>query len=102
MHSVSHAPPAIHSETLFRIPDVGPDESEAKMLTLFEKWREGGTGVPIIDAVMRELKATGYASNRARLIASSFLVRDLGVPFYLGALHFQSVCIDYDPCINWG
>jgi deoxyribodipyrimidine photo-lyase len=45
----------------------------------FAAWREGRTGVPIVDAVMREMSMTGYASNRARLIVASFFVRDLGM-----------------------
>ena len=43
---------------------------------LFQKWRKGETGHPLVDASMRELAATGYLSNRGRLIVSSFLVFD--------------------------
>ncbi len=69
---------------------------------LFEIWREGKTGVPFIDANMRELQLTGYMSNRGRQNAASFLVRDLMVNWQMGADYFESLLIDYDPCSNWG
>lgn len=66
-----------------------PDEEE-KMRHNFSVWRDGKTGVPIVDAVMRELRATGYASNRARMITASFCTRDLGqrLPRWLLAHNF--------------
>lgn len=67
-----------------------------------EQWIDGNTGVPFIDANMRELKSTGYMSNRGRQNVASFLVQDLGVNWLLGADYFQSVLIDYDPCSNYG
>lgn len=69
---------------------------------LFELWAEGRTGVPFIDANMRELNATGFMSNRGRQNVASFLVRDLKVNWQMGAEYFESQLIDYDPCSNWG
>jgi len=69
---------------------------------LLELWINGRTGVPFIDANMRELKATGWMSNRGRQNVASFLVRDLKVNWQLGAEYFESQLIDYDPCSNWG
>ncbi len=68
----------------------------------FNKWVNGMTGVPIVDACMRELKYTGYMSNRGRQIVSSFFTKDLGVEWWWGALYFESQLIDYDVCSNWG
>ncbi len=69
---------------------------------LFEKWKEGRTGVPFIDANMRELNETGFMSNRGRQNVASFLVKDLRVNWTWGAAYFESKLIDYDVCSNWG
>jgi deoxyribodipyrimidine photo-lyase len=69
---------------------------------LFNLWAEGNTGVPFIDANMRELAATGWMSNRGRQNVASFLVKDLKVNWQMGAEYFESQLIDYDPCSNWG
>jgi len=69
---------------------------------LFECWRTGQTGVPFIDANMRELIATGYMSNRGRQNVASYLVADLKLDWRLGAEWFESQLIDYDPASNYG
>ncbi len=69
---------------------------------LLNLWVEGRTGVPLIDANMRELAATGFMSNRGRQNVASFLVKDLKVNWQMGAEYFESVLVDYDPCSNWG
>ncbi len=68
----------------------------------FKIWREARTGVPFIDANMRELKFTGFMSNRGRQNVASFLINDLKVNWQIGAEYFESLLIDYDPCSNWG
>jgi deoxyribodipyrimidine photo-lyase len=68
---------------------------------MFEVWATGRTGVPFIDANMRELAETGFMSNRGRQNVASFLVRDLKVNWQMGAEYFESQLIDYDPCSNW-
>lgn len=68
----------------------------------FEKWMNGETGVPFIDANMRELKQTGFMSNRGRQNVASFLTKDLGIDWTWGAAYFESQLIDYDVCSNWG
>jgi len=55
-----------------------------------------------VDAVMRELRMTGYIGNLARQIAASFLVEDLGVDWRVGADWFETLLVDYDPHSNWG
>ncbi|MEM6297199.1 MAG: DASH family cryptochrome [Bacteroidota bacterium] len=69
---------------------------------LFWKWVNGETGNPFVDANMRELKATGFMSNRGRQNVASFLVKDLKVNWQWGAEYFESVLVDYDPASNWG
>jgi deoxyribodipyrimidine photo-lyase len=69
---------------------------------IFEKWRLGETGVPLIDANMKELLATGFMSNRGRQNVASFLVKDLQIDWRWGAAWFESQLIDYDVCSNWG
>jgi len=69
---------------------------------LLNRWVKGETGVPFIDANMKELSRTGFMSNRGRQNVASFLVKDLNVNWQLGADYFESVLIDYDPCSNYG
>lgn len=68
----------------------------------FEQWRNGNTGFPLIDANMRELLATGFMSNRGRQNVASFLTKNLGINWQMGAEWFESQLIDYDVCSNWG
>jgi deoxyribodipyrimidine photo-lyase len=70
--------------------------------TLFNIWAQARTGVPMIDANMRELNTTGFMSNRGRQNVASFLVNDMKVHWLLGAEYFESMLIDYDPCSNYG
>ncbi|MEM9829290.1 MAG: DASH family cryptochrome [Bacteroidota bacterium] len=77
-------------------PDLRDD------IGLFHKWKNGKTGIPFIDANMREINATGFMSNRGRQNVASFLVKDLKVNWTWGASFFESMLIDYDVCSNWG
>lgn len=69
---------------------------------LLQRWIEGNTGVPFVDANMLELKQTGFMSNRGRQNVASYLVKDLKVNWQMGAEYFESILIDYDVCSNWG
>lgn len=69
---------------------------------LFEKWSKGETGVPFVDANMRELLHTGWMSNRGRQNVASFLVKDLCLDWRMGAEWFESMLIDHDVCSNYG
>uniref|UniRef100_A0A061S6U1 Cryptochrome DASH n=2 Tax=Tetraselmis sp. GSL018 TaxID=582737 RepID=A0A061S6U1_9CHLO len=69
---------------------------------LFERWKEGRTGYPLVDANMREIAATGYMSNRGRQNVASFLVMEYGVDWRRGADYFEHALVDYDPALNWG
>eukprot|EP00930_Biecheleria_cincta_P045532 TRINITY_DN31375_c0_g1_i1.p1 TRINITY_DN31375_c0_g1~~TRINITY_DN31375_c0_g1_i1.p1 ORF type:complete len:513 (+),score=99.31 TRINITY_DN31375_c0_g1_i1:44-1582(+) len=67
-----------------------------------QRWKDGCTKDPLVDANMRELKATGFMSNRGRQNVASYLIFDLGVDWRYGAAHFEEHLLDYDPCSNWG
>ena len=69
---------------------------------LFTLWCNGETGNALIDSNMNEVNKTGFMSNRGRQIVASYLTRDLNIDWRLGALYFESVLTDYDPCQNWG
>jgi deoxyribodipyrimidine photo-lyase len=66
------------------------------------RWIAGRTGVPIVDAGMREMAATGHMHNRARMITASFLTKDLHVDWRQGERVFAQRLVDYDPCVNNG
>lgn len=70
--------------------------------SVFRKWSEGKTGIPFIDANMREINSTGYMSNRGRQNVASFLAQNLNFDWRWGAAWFESKLIDYDVCSNWG
>jgi deoxyribodipyrimidine photolyase len=65
-------------------------------------WREGRTGVPIVDAAMRQLRVEGFVHNRARMLAASYLVKDLGLDWRIGAAHFADWLTDADVANNSG
>ena len=65
-------------------------------------WQDGRTGVPIVDAGMRQLRQEGWMHNRARLITASFLCKDLYVDWRLGARHFMEWLVDGDVANNHG
>jgi deoxyribodipyrimidine photo-lyase len=68
----------------------------------FEKWCNGETGFPIVDAAMKQLAATGWMHNRARMIVATFLTKDLHIDWREGERFFAQHLIDYDPSSNNG
>jgi deoxyribodipyrimidine photo-lyase len=68
----------------------------------FEAWCEARTGYPLIDAAMRQLNQSGYMHNRLRMVAASFLTKDLLVDWRLGERYFADKLIDYDLAANSG
>jgi len=70
--------------------------------THFAAWCDGRTGYPLVDAAMRQLNATGYMHNRLRMIAASFLVKDLLVDWRLGERYFAQHLLDFDLASNNG
>ncbi len=68
----------------------------------FDRWAAGETGVPFVDANMRELNRTGYMSNRGRQNVASFLADALAIDWRWGGAYFEAQLIDYDVASNWG
>jgi deoxyribodipyrimidine photo-lyase len=68
----------------------------------FQHWCAGTTGESIVDAGMRELKATGYLSNRLRQVVASYLIYDLHSDWRAGTAWFESQLLDYDVYSNQG
>ena len=66
----------------------------------FLAWTRGKTGIPFVDAGMRELAETGWMHNRARMVAASFLVKNLGISWVAGERWFAEKLLDYDPANN--
>ncbi len=69
---------------------------------LFDAWREGRTGYPVVDAAMRQLLREGWMHNRARMIVASFLTRDLLIDWRLGERYFMLHLVDGDHASNNG
>jgi len=68
----------------------------------FRAWCEGRTGYPFVDAAMRQLAATGWMHNRARMVVASFLTKDLGIDWRRGERFFLERLVDGDPASNNG
>jgi deoxyribodipyrimidine photo-lyase len=67
-----------------------------------DRWYEGRTGFPIIDAGMRELVQTGYMHNRVRMVVASYLTKNLGYHWKKGEVFFSRHLVDFDPAVNNG
>jgi deoxyribodipyrimidine photo-lyase len=68
----------------------------------FERWCEGQTGYPLVDAGMRQLRLEGWMHNRARLVVGSFLTKDLAIDWRWGERHFMRLLVDGDEANNNG
>jgi deoxyribodipyrimidine photo-lyase len=68
----------------------------------FQKWCQGNTGFPMIDAGMRELNATGYMHNRVRMITANFLTKLLLIDWRKGEQYFAEKLLDYEQSSNVG
>jgi len=75
-------------------------DTDAPAKALFEAWKLGRTGYPIVDAGMRQLTETGFMHNRVRMIVASFLVKDLHLPWQWGARWFLDQLVDADIASN--
>jgi deoxyribodipyrimidine photo-lyase len=83
--------------------DMRPRESEwTDDDELLAAWKEGRTGVPLVDAAMRQLLREGWMHNRARMVAGSYLTKQLGIDWRAGAAHFFEHLVDGDVANNTG
>jgi deoxyribodipyrimidine photo-lyase len=97
-----------YADVLFRRPDSARDYYRPEFARMdydvpgdqLDAWREGRTGYPIVDAGMRQLRATGWMHNRVRMIVASFLVKDLHLEWQHGARHFLHWLVDGDLASN--
>ncbi len=100
-----------YADVLLRRPDTAWEnldrrfdridlDTGAAARTKFERWCEGRTGFPIVDAGMRQLATTGWMHNRVRMIVASFLVKDLHLPWQWGARWFMQHLLDGDLASN--
>lgn len=69
-------------------------------LTSYQAWQKGLTGIPIIDAGMRELWETGTMHNRVRMLVASFLTKNLNQHWLQGKAWFDNTLFDVDPANN--
>jgi len=93
-----HTADAPLREEFARFPWRDPREPGAA--SELRAWKQGRTGYPVVDAAMRELWTTGWMHNRARMIAASFLVKDLLLPWQAGARWFWDTLVDADLANN--
>lgn len=92
-----------HGSALFKAGGLKAGADTAQPLDQrFQDWSRGRTGMPLVDANMRELAATGFMSNRGRQVVASYLINDLQQDWRHGAAWFEEHLIDYDPASNWG
>nr|WP_296768233.1 deoxyribodipyrimidine photo-lyase [Rhodococcus sp. (in: high G+C Gram-positive bacteria)] len=100
-----------YADILFQRPDSARENYDKKFDAieldtgkhadeLFAAWKEGRTGFPIVDAGMRQLDSEKWMHNRVRMIVASFLVKDLHLPWWLGARHFMDRLVDGDLASN--
>ena len=92
-----------HGRALFRPSGIqGVPRPWQRDAQAFEAWCDGRTGIPLVDANMRELRLSGFQSNRGRQIVASFLTKNLGIDWRWGAEWFEACLIDHDVASNWG
>ncbi|MEB3171896.1 MAG: FAD-binding domain-containing protein [Synechococcaceae cyanobacterium] len=99
-----------YQQALFHFPELaeGPYRAQWRAFPWendperFAAWGEGLTGVPIVDAAMRQLRESGWMHNRCRMIVASYLVKDLIVDWRWGERHFMAHLVDGDLAANNG
>jgi deoxyribodipyrimidine photo-lyase len=91
-----------HGRVLYRargLTELPPPQHDPQA---FQRWCDGQTGQPLVDAGMRELAASGFLSNRMRQVVASHLVHDLRCDWRAGAAWFESQLVDHDVYSNQG
>lgn len=98
MQILWHFPKVIHHSFKEKYDNIAWENNEE----LFQKWCEGKTGYPIVDAGMREMNETGLMHNRVRMVCASFLTKHLLTDWRLGEAYFAEKLMDYDLSANNG
>ena len=97
-------------QILFHFPNVVTNNFRSKYDNIqwlnnekkFEKWSNGLTGYPLVDAGMRQLNGTGYMHNRVRMVTAGFLCKHLLIDWRLGEAYFAKKLLDYELSSNNG
>jgi len=98
------------AHVLYAYPEVVGESYQIKFQTIdwhnnramFDKWKNGTTGFPIVDACMRQLNMVGYMHNRGRMTVASFLIKTLLIDWRWGEKYFAQCLTDYDIASNNG
>ncbi|HRZ74345.1 MAG TPA: deoxyribodipyrimidine photo-lyase [Flavobacterium sp.] len=98
MQILWHFPHTIHKSFKEKYDAIQWNNNE----TEFQKWCEGKTGYPMVDAGMRELNATGHMHNRVRMVVASFLCKHLLIDWRWGETYFALKLFDYEQASNVG
>jgi deoxyribodipyrimidine photo-lyase len=98
MQILAHFPTVLDRDFSDRFPGLQWDENGSA----FQRWCEGTTGFPIVDAGVRELNATGFMHNRVRMIVAMFLTKDLHIHWRNGEQYFMQKLVDGDIAANNG
>lgn len=91
-----------HGPALYRAQGLSDQLLAPHNAPGFQRWCQGQTGEPLVDAALRELATTGYLSNRLRQVVASYLVHDLQGDWRAGAAWFEHCLVDYDVYSNQG
>ncbi len=99
-----------YMQILWHFPEVLENEFDPQYRGLpwgyddgkLQRWKDGLTGFPIVDAGMRELSATGFMHNRVRMITAMFLTKDLRLDWRLGEEYFMQMLVDGEIACNNG
>ena len=97
-HLLWHEPRVARESFRRELEDVAWSDDTAAI----DAWKAGRTGYPVVDAAMRQLLATGWMHNRARMLVASFLTKHLGMDWRVGERHFMEHLVDGDPASNNG
>ncbi|CAN5232041.1 deoxyribodipyrimidine photo-lyase [soil metagenome] len=97
-----------YADVLFARPETARDYLNTTFARMrydepgaqLDAWKEGRTGYPLVDAGIRQMRATGWMHNRVRMVVASFLVKDLHVEWQHGARHFMRWLVDGDLASN--
>jgi deoxyribodipyrimidine photo-lyase len=98
MQILWHFPHTVNKSFKAKYDAIQWDNNEA----LFQKWCEGKTGFPFVDAGMRELNETGHMHNRVRMIVAGFLCKHLLIDWRWGETYFAQKLLDYEQASNVG
>jgi deoxyribodipyrimidine photo-lyase len=98
MQILWHFPHTVNKSFKSKYDEIQWDNNEV----LFQKWCEGKTGYPFVDAGMRELNTTGHMHNRVRMIVASFLCKHLLIDWRWGEAYFAQKLLDYEQASNVG